>query len=337
MKAKVKTLEPIIIKDSWSSELESLLINLIIEAIFKPIVSEISDIERMDNDRKTTLEKALKSGRVQYQNGQFRGEITTAISKEIKSLGGRFYRGSWHIPPDRMPEALTKAISSNQLSMRLIEANINKVMDVMPSILTKKISMLDLTEMGIEGLDRVSKEFKRTVGEAISIAPDIGVKGRKEVRDRYFESENLPIKKHLLRDFEDKTKYYSENFSQETVEKLRKKISDHIATGGTRKDLRKLIGSELDIAKDRARFIARQETSLLLSNFKEVQYKQAGIDKYIWRTVGDNRVREKHAELNGKIFSFDSPPDASYFNTGQPENPSHDYNCRCVAIPIVEF
>ena len=32
-------------------------------------------------------------------------------------------------------------------------------------------------------------------------------------------------------------------------------------------------------------------------------------DYYIWRTVGDDRVRSKHAEREGKIFNWHVPPE----------------------------
>jgi len=49
---------------------------------------------------------------------------------------------------------------------------------------------------------------------------------------------------------------------------------------------------------------------------------------YIWRTVGDGRVRAAHAENEGKIFSWDSPPPTGH--------PGEDYNCRCTAEPYVQ-
>ena len=46
---------------------------------------------------------------------------------------------------------------------------------------------------------------------------------------------------------------------------------------------------------------------------------------YIWRTVGDDQVRDSHAANEGKIFRWDNPPD-----TG---NPGDAINCRCTAEP----
>ncbi len=44
---------------------------------------------------------------------------------------------------------------------------------------------------------------------------------------------------------------------------------------------------------------------------------------YIWRTVGDSKVRSSHAERDGKTFSWDAPPEGGH--------PGEAYNCRCRA------
>lgn len=46
---------------------------------------------------------------------------------------------------------------------------------------------------------------------------------------------------------------------------------------------------------------------------------------YIWRTRGDNKVRSRHAERDGQVFSWDNPPPGGH--------PGEDYNCRCTAEP----
>ena len=44
---------------------------------------------------------------------------------------------------------------------------------------------------------------------------------------------------------------------------------------------------------------------------------------YIWHTQGDGKVRESHAERDGKVFSWDNPPEGGH--------PGEGYNCRCWA------
>lgn len=50
-----------------------------------------------------------------------------------------------------------------------------------------------------------------------------------------------------------------------------------------------------------------------------------GFKKFEWITSNDERVRESHRKLNGKIFDYDNLP--SEYN---------DYNCRCDLLPVLE-
>jgi len=47
---------------------------------------------------------------------------------------------------------------------------------------------------------------------------------------------------------------------------------------------------------------------------------------YIWRTVGDSKVRSAHADRNGKTFSWDDPPEGGH--------PGEAPNCRCRAEDV---
>jgi len=66
-------------------------------------------------------------------------------------------------------------------------------------------------------------------------------------------------------------------------------------------------------------------------NFVTMETKKETLDKhttpkYTWRTRGDGKVRSRHAKFNGKIFSWDSPPEGGY-------HPGEDFGCRCIAEP----
>jgi SPP1 gp7 family putative phage head morphogenesis protein len=79
-----------------------------------------------------------------------------------------------------------------------------------------------------------------------------------------------------------------------------------------------------------AKFIARDQYAKLNGNLNRVRQSNLGVTEYIWVTVGDDRVRESHKAHNGKTFRWDSPP----LNTG---HPGQDYQCRCIAQPIIEI
>lgn len=79
----------------------------------------------------------------------------------------------------------------------------------------------------------------------------------------------------------------------------------------------------------RARLIARDQSSKLNSALNQQRQQNLGVEEYIWRTAEDGRVRDSHANKNGKVFRWDDPPK----DTGHPGN---DIQCRCVAQPIIK-
>lgn len=80
----------------------------------------------------------------------------------------------------------------------------------------------------------------------------------------------------------------------------------------------------------RAKLIARDQTSKLNSALNQQRQQNLGVEEYIWRTAGDDRVRSSHASKNGKVFRWDDPPK----DTG---HPGQDIQCRCVAQPIIKL
>ena len=84
---------------------------------------------------------------------------------------------------------------------------------------------------------------------------------------------------------------------------------------------------DAQITRSRANLIARDQTAKMNSAFNEDRQTSVGITQYQWQTAGDERVRPTHADNDGQIFDWDSPPEV----TG---HPGHDINCRCVALAM---
>jgi len=83
------------------------------------------------------------------------------------------------------------------------------------------------------------------------------------------------------------------------------------------------------VTQSRARLIARDQISKLQGALTRVRQTSLGLEKYIWRTSRDERVRETHLVKEGRVFSWDDPPS----DTG---HPGQDYQCRCTAEPYIE-
>jgi SPP1 gp7 family putative phage head morphogenesis protein len=84
------------------------------------------------------------------------------------------------------------------------------------------------------------------------------------------------------------------------------------------------------VHRSRAKLIARDQTSKLNSAFNAARQTSIGITEYVWQTAGDDRVRETHADNDGKVFAWDDPPE----ETG---NPGDDVNCRCLGLPYFDL
>jgi SPP1 gp7 family putative phage head morphogenesis protein len=75
--------------------------------------------------------------------------------------------------------------------------------------------------------------------------------------------------------------------------------------------------------------IARDQVSKYNGRLAQERMASIGVNKYVWRTAKDSRVRDHHTVLEGKRFSFSKPPAEG--NPGQP------IQCRCYAEPVFDF
>lgn len=97
------------------------------------------------------------------------------------------------------------------------------------------------------------------------------------------------------------------------------------------------------ISKNRAKFIARDQTAKLTGDLNQIRQQDNGIDEYIWKTAKDKRVvgtpggtypkgnrgHENHYKREGVKFSWSKPPGDGH--------PGHAYNCRCYAAPVLDI
>lgn len=335
---KKKKLKPVEFRDSWGKPIAKEVRDTFVKTLYDPLMEALDEEDPKENAKPSALERALRDGEVRYQAGTFTGKINAAISKEIKELGGRFTDGHWRLLEQQMPENLRKACVANQSMLRRLADAIDKRLQDMAENARVAIENMSIKSLGIYALDRTSDEFKSTVGKAMSVAPQDSLKreGQKMLKTDYIETRDLPIKQRLGAEIDSAVKESSRYFAYGEIVKLRQDLSKMIAAGKPRGDVVKYIKSRMKVSDNRARFIGRQETSLYTSKLKEAQYKQAGINEYIWKTVGDSRVRHDHRILNKKRFSWDNPPVVDE-RTGKRAAPGEDFNCRCVAQPVVEW
>lgn len=118
--------------------------------------------------------------------------------------------------------------------------------------------------------------------------------------------------------------------AQEDVFRL---LVDAGNSGMRAETLKKRLAERFQVSQSRAALIARDQTLKLNSQLTQVRHQEAGVDRYVWSTSQDERVRDMHSELEGRVFRWDDPPVTN--EQGDTNHPGEDYQCRCVAIPVI--
>lgn len=118
------------------------------------------------------------------------------------------------------------------------------------------------------------------------------------------------------------------NIPEKTMGEIELMVFREGRAGTRHETIAKQINERLGVAQSRAELIARDQINKLNGALTETRQKSAGVSRYVWRTSLDERVRDEHADREGKTFSWDDPP-----SDGHPGEP---INCRCWAEPILE-
>lgn len=106
---------------------------------------------------------------------------------------------------------------------------------------------------------------------------------------------------------------------------LEKVVARGVRSGQRHEEIAKVIEERFDVAENRAALIARDQVGKFIGELNKARQEALGIEGYVWRTVGDNRVRDEHDEREGESFSWDDPPEDGH--------PGEAVNCRCWPEP----
>lgn len=114
------------------------------------------------------------------------------------------------------------------------------------------------------------------------------------------------------------------NVGEQAAADVESLVTTALRQGIGQGDLADQIMERFAVSERRANLIARDQVSKLNADLTQTRQKDIGVKRYVWRTAGDERVRESHAAQEGKTFDWSKPP----AGTG---HPGHDINCRCYA------
>lgn len=315
----MRTGRPIIDKIVYTRKIFRTLLSVFYNELFGKLFTAIEPIKEYYND-KTILVDAIIKRRIQFVDGKFIGSFNAAISKELLKLGAKFDKRSkvFIIDKFKLPIEVTHAIAVASLASLTMYKKINDFLNNFDT--STLISTLN-DELNIpldEIMEDLDDQKRRTVEDALKIKVHLSPTEQQQLTDSYTNDMTLAIK----------------NFADEQVVRLRQLVEKSLFEGLNDQNLVDAIQKEFNVTKNKAMFLARQETGLLVSAYRKVTYSTVGSKQYKWSTSHDDRVRTMHKELDGKIFSWDDPPVTD--DKGNRNHPGEDWQCRCQAIPIFE-
>lgn len=328
----MRTLKPQRLPASAYSDMERQLKAAFYEMLFRPVVELLAprsaQVKKVARDMKNSSELAnakydpivsgINSGAIQYVDGVFSGNFSSATSKALRSYGAKWNKstGTFAVVKEDLPQEVLDAAGKYAVAARdLHVALLARLADIQRGLegqVNKKL--VDATLV----ISKAERSFNSAYGEAI---------GKVELSEGAREA--------LDREYADNMKLWIKKFSEDTIKELRGDVQENARQGYRFDHLVERIQNRYDVSQTKAEFLARQETSLFVSKHREQRFSEVGITHYVWQTAGDAEVREGHSELNGRTFSFKDKAPARYMSVDQPCNPGEDYNCRCVAAPIV--
>ena len=301
--------------------IEEIIVRYLYYTLFYPII-ETNHIPKKSiiNNAKNgkSLEEAIKSGDIHYQDGKFQGKFSATISRQLRELGAKFNSKSrtFTITKTNLPSSVQIAIVEESLKNK---QRVSRTLNTINSINTNNINDITfipeyqtiLNEMDIKITENVSQ---------FAVSPELTTRMKHNIAEAY--SENL--------------KLYIKNFADEEVLKLRQEVEKNMFKGFRREKLVELIKERYGVSQNKAKFLAKQETSLLMASFTKDRYEDSGVKKFEWTRSHSKKPDAFHEKLYGKIFSFDDPPIIDE-KTGQRGLPGQRFGCGCGMRAIIEI
>jgi len=321
----MKVLSPVVERPADYDPIFRMILDLFRDEIYGPIMkligSKAGPIQNAAYSDLELLARTIQRGIIRFDRGRFRGRFSAKTSRALRSIGAQWLakEQAYKLSRGSLPPEVLHAISISDARFAEVATRVDGLLgSIRPDKISEKLQLqkfFDRTLFKVEG--RIQDTLK-----GLSVAPVLNVEERKRLADEYTKNMQL----------------YIQDFTEKETLELRKRILMTIGNGGRYEALVDEIKRSYGVSHNKAKFLARQETSLMVTKFKQIRYQAAGSDEYIWTCVAgskDHPVRPLHKALDGKRVRWDTG--AVCTPNGERKNAGQDYGCRCYARPIINL
>ena len=380
----METLRPVEVSEYYINRVASGMSKYFWDNIFKEIFDILKD-NTIENSKDDVI-NALKSGRIWYEKGAFRGKFNNAISSTLEQIGAKFRNGAYYISKSAIPfeyvtvidfvaaQAVAKAtrISDflaglgafiSQIDLKpYIEATADLMfrklqLDIVKSAQEKKVPVIELgivqpdvklpkaqtknLEKYWKEQDKKADDLRKAIKEADKKGKDTaGLKAELEQIqiDAFQNAPQVEFKiddialdeksKKIAQDYTYNMQFWVKKWEAKNIVKMREEVLKMIQEGARVPRIAEYFEKRWKIAKDKALFLAVNESHLAGSVIKSAEYQALGANSFVWGRSSSKEKRELHKSYYGKTFRFDEPPIIDE-KLGIRGLPRQIWNCKC--------
>lgn len=253
-----------------------------------------------------------------------------AIEREYKAQLGRLTERMIDMFKTQLLPRLGELVSASDRAHGRLDAYTDDLRDVLQFILSALGNITSNTSAATQArqiFDRVNAHAQVQVENQVEAIADIKI------------SSVLPGGQEMADHFVDQNVDLIRSIGTTLHNQVAGIVRQGLTVGQRPEAMAADIADRFDVTRSRADFIARDQTLKVYGQVTEERHKALGIDKFIWRTSKDERVRgnptglypprakqHNHWELEGQVFEYAKAPYGG---------PGRDYQCRCTAEPYL--
>ena len=242
-------------------------------------------------------------------------------------------------PPVKMTPAERKYFNA----MKLVAKEIEKILKSTLTSVTKAKGI-----KAISLLKKYSKTLTKWSNKTVATMFYNVDKDNKKKWDKLSAKMSQELKKELSRPPEKAwmQKYMDDNVGLiksipiDAAKRVHKLIKENQYVGLRSTDLIDEIMRIGSISENKAKMIARTETSRYSTALTEMRATSIGADWYVWKAVGDFRTRSSHKHMNRVLVNWNDPPSPEKLTGEKAYGEYHageTFNCRCYPEVVLDL
>lgn len=140
--------------------------------------------------------------------------------------------------------------------------------------------------------------------------------------------------KKIAEDYTYNMQYWVKKWETKNIVKMREDVLHMVQEGARVERIAEYFEKRWKIARNKALFLATQESHLAGSVIKATDYQAMGCESFRWLRSTSKEKRILHEEYYGKTFKFSEPPIIDE-KLGIKGLPRQIWNCKCQMSPII--